>query len=710
MMSEKEFPLEKALNRFEMKKGVTTFGSEGRDREELVHLPSRRPNGVTEAEWRALQASDIDVEGTASSAFFTLLPIDGEKSRALGILAYTGGTGLFSYRYMLAQRAGRFVTVTSSRLSPSVSGTDDSWDTALYSINDRGANQSAYWVRLRGRVYAAYVVSYYGEDNVYLLRPLSIVGKVPKLTIRYAYHLSVPHIQKRDEAKTAITIDNRLHAQLEEVVHRLSASGARDQKVKPVSCPVLPGVKDEERERYSDYGPGHYTIRNRRRYERAGRRQMLPRETGGLVRRVSGRNRLVRGDLDPLSRRRRRGTDLQRCRPAHSNSGQRQDRRRRRRQRDIVPWPFILRTVLPDTLRTAMHTILVIGGYGFFGNRICHDLATKEGIRVLIGGRDAARAKVTAERIGLPASHDVAVDARAPDLAPSFIEMGVNTVIHTAGPFQGQDYGVARSAIAAGANYIDLADGRDFVAGIESLDAAARERGVFVTSGASSLPALSSAIVDRYLGRFSRLDSIRHGIGSGARSPGLATMKGVFGYCGKPFQRLVDGSWQGTHGWLDIQCYSFRAPVGKRFLSSCDVPDLILFPRRYPAVRTVTFHAGFAGAPGHLVVWAASQLVRMKLAPSIRPLAAPLHAVSRWLEPFVSDKGAMFVSLEGIGLDGKPLKLDWHLVASNNHGPHIPCGAAIALGRKLARGDALPHGATPCVGLLSVEDYLFAGL
>lgn len=355
-----------------------------------------------------------------------------------------------------------------------------------------------------------------------------------------------------------------------------------------------------------------------------------------------------------------------------------------------------------------MHTILVIGGYGFFGERICEALAQTEGIRLLIGGRNAARARAVAEQLGLKSSQGLAIDARKADLAEQFLALGVNSVIHTAGPFQNQDYTVARSAIAAGANYIDLADGRDFVVGIEQLDTAARERGVFVTSGASSLPALSSAVVDRYLSRFSRLDSIRHGIGSGARSPGLATMKGVFGYCGKPIHRLVEGRWQTTRGWLDLQRYPFPAPVGKRFLGSCDVPDLVVFPRRYPDVRTVTFHAGFASAPGHLVVWMASQLVRLGLISSILPLAAPLHAISRWLEPFVSDKGAMFVSLEGAGHDGRPQKLDWHLVAANNHGPYIPCGAAIALAQKLARGDILPSGAMQCVGLLTVEDYLAA--
>jgi hypothetical protein len=72
----------------------------------------------------------------------------------------------------------------------------------------------------------------------------------------------------------------------------------------------------------------------------------------------------------------------------------------------------------------------------------------------------------------------------------------------------------------------------------------------------------------------------------------------------------------------------------------------------------------------------------------------------------------MFVSLEGKDTAGAPLALTWHLLAARNHGPSIPCGAAIALARKLARGERLPVGATPCVGMLSVEEYLesLAGL
>ena len=356
----------------------------------------------------------------------------------------------------------------------------------------------------------------------------------------------------------------------------------------------------------------------------------------------------------------------------------------------------------------ALHTILVLGGYGFFGARICAALARNPAIHLLIGGRDAGKALQLAGQLKLDPAQACTMDANAPDLAQQLTRLQVATVIHTAGPFQGQDYQVARAAIAAGANYIDLADGREFVAGIGQLDAKARERGVLVTSGASSLPALSSAVVDRYLPRFRQLHAIRSGIASGARAPGAATMRGVFSYCGKPFSRLVAGRKQTTHGWLDMQRHAFSAPVGKRLLGSCDVPDLDLFPVRYPGVQTVTFHAGFASMPGHLFVWACAQLARLGGVRSLVPLVAPLHAIGTWMEPFLSDKGAMFVAMEGTGTDGQPLRLEWQLLAAQNHGPHIPCGAAIALANKLARGDTLPHGAMPCMGILSVQDYLGA--
>lgn len=355
-----------------------------------------------------------------------------------------------------------------------------------------------------------------------------------------------------------------------------------------------------------------------------------------------------------------------------------------------------------------MHTVLVLGGYGNFGAYICKALAQDENIRLLIAGRNLEKAQNFAVLLGLPARRGQYLDAEVTTLASELRGLAVETVIHTAGPFQGQDYRVARACIDAGCNYIDLADGREFVAGISALDAAAKVAGVLVTSGASSVPALSSAVVDHILPEFSRLDAIRHGIASGAKTPGLATMRAVLGYCGKSFMRLENGVRTSVVGWQDLHARRYPEPIGRRWLASCDVPDLVLFPQRYPEVKTVTFHAGLGVPVSHWATWALSWLVRWGWLDSLAGLARPLQWLSRTIEPLGTRNSAMYVELSGLGKSGQPLTRTWHLAAFDNDGPNIPCGAAIALAKKLARGDLLPKGAMPCLGLLTLDEYLNA--
>jgi saccharopine dehydrogenase-like NADP-dependent oxidoreductase len=353
-----------------------------------------------------------------------------------------------------------------------------------------------------------------------------------------------------------------------------------------------------------------------------------------------------------------------------------------------------------------MRTVLVLGGYGFFGQRISAALASTPTLRILLGGRDLERAKAAACAMGLAVEHAVALDAHDSHLADILRRLRIDVLIHTAGPFQGQDYSVARAAMEAGCHYIDLADGRQFVAGMSSLSALASAAGVTVISGASSVPALSSAVIDRYLTRFERIDSIQIGISSGARAPGLATVRGVFSYGGKPIRTWRDGKWVNAYGWLNLSRHHFPQPLGNRWLGSCDIPDLELFPQRYPTVRTVSFQAGFASDLGHLVVWSLAGLVKAGVLSDLGMFASPLNLLSRRMEPIVSDKGGMFVTLDGEGKDGAPLRIDWNLIAEKNHGPYIPCGAAIALARKIGADAALPKGAMPCMGLLTVEEFL----
>jgi hypothetical protein len=357
-------------------------------------------------------------------------------------------------------------------------------------------------------------------------------------------------------------------------------------------------------------------------------------------------------------------------------------------------------------LATASHRVLILGAYGFFGSRIAERLARSPGVELLLAGRDASKATALAYQLGLRADCARAIDATDPKLAALLRKLGVNTVIHTAGPFQGQQYHVARAAIEAGSHYLDLADGRAFVTGIRALDAAAKSAGVCVLSGVSSLPALSAAVVDQHIGHFKSLESIAIGISSGAKVPGIATLRAVLGYCGKPFPVWEKGAWVEAHGWLDRRTFGFPKPVGARLFGRCDVPDLTLLPMRYPSVRTVSFHAGFASDTCHKVMELLAKQVRSGRLKSAAQFAQPLYRIAGWLESFLPDRGAMFIRMHGPDDDGRARTLTWQLLAYDNHGPHIPCGPSIALARKFARGQIPEPGARACLGVLTVKEIL----
>jgi saccharopine dehydrogenase-like NADP-dependent oxidoreductase len=279
-------------------------------------------------------------------------------------------------------------------------------------------------------------------------------------------------------------------------------------------------------------------------------------------------------------------------------------------------------------------------------------------------------------------------------------------VISTAGPFQGQDYGVARAALACGAHYIDIADGREFVCGIESLDAEARARDRLVVSGASSVPALSSAVVDRYAGEFDALRQIDVGISASAKVPGLATTEGVLRYCGKPISRWSDGAWLRVHGWQGLRRHAFRDPPIKRWMCDCDVPDLQLFPRRYPGVRSVRFGAGVELSVVQLGLWALAGLVRSGVVRDASRHAASLARIARAMQSFGTGRSAMYVRMSGTGRDGRERVREWELAASADDGATVPCLAAVALAKKMARGELAQRGAMPCIGLLTLDEYL----
>jgi hypothetical protein len=350
----------------------------------------------------------------------------------------------------------------------------------------------------------------------------------------------------------------------------------------------------------------------------------------------------------------------------------------------------------------ASYRVLVLGGYGHFGGRIGKALARD--VTVIVAGRDAHQAANFARALG-GQYEGVALDHTAANLSQRLRELRVNAVVHTCGPFQGQDYHVAQACIAAGAHYLDLADGRDFVAGIVALDAAARDRNVLVVSGASTLPALSSAVIDEHLGYFATLDAIDISIAPGQRAPrGLATLQAVLSYCGKPFNAWEAGRWRTVYGWQDLKHFDYPG-LGSRWLARCDVPDLQLFPQRYAGVQHVRVDAALELAVAQGTFWLLAALVRGGLIKDAARCAPLLLQCARHFDAWGSDAGGMHVGLRGTDHHGRPAKVNWHLTARQGHGPQIPAIPAIVLARKLAAGTLAARGAMPCMGLMSLAEF-----
>lgn len=347
--------------------------------------------------------------------------------------------------------------------------------------------------------------------------------------------------------------------------------------------------------------------------------------------------------------------------------------------------------------------ILILGGYGNFGKRIAAALCRKR-LPVIIAGRRLDKAEALARALPAGLASAVRCDVTR-SLAELLRELKPRVVVNTCGPFQGRDYAVAQACIRTGTHYIDLADGRDFVTGITALDAEAADAGVAVIAGASTVPGLSSAVLEEYAPEFATIDSLVYGISPGQKAErGLATTQGIMTYVGKPLRSFKSFS-DPIYGWQDIYLQKYPE-LGLRWMASCDIPDLDLLPERY-AIGKLRFSAGLELSLLHLGLWCLSWTVRAGVPLDLSRYAGPLLKASNWFDFFGSPHGGMHMIIEGRGGNGDRHVRSWFVIARDGDGPHIPTIPAILLAEGLATGRVERRGAAmPCVALVTLQDYL----
>jgi saccharopine dehydrogenase-like NADP-dependent oxidoreductase len=347
--------------------------------------------------------------------------------------------------------------------------------------------------------------------------------------------------------------------------------------------------------------------------------------------------------------------------------------------------------------------IIVLGGYGNFGARICRALANTPAIKLFVAGRDLAKASALARECGAEAA---VIDIDQPNLTQVLLELDAALVIHTAGPFQDQGYGVALAVAAAGAHYIDLADARRFVCDFSAaLDQPFRQQGRLAITGASTVPALSSAVVDYLTEGWTSIDAIDCCIAPAQTAPrGVATMAAVLSYCGAPIKVWQDGAWVTRYGWAKPRKVHY-ARLRARLASLCDIPDLELFPAHYPGVQSVQFGAALEIGLSQRALALLAGLRRIGLVKHPERLAGLLNRAADGLDLFGSALGGMVVRVRGTDAAGAAAARAWHIAADDDHGPEIPCMAAILLARRIVAGELPEIGAYTSTGQLTLADF-----
>ncbi|WP_027170711.1 DUF4166 domain-containing protein [Methylobacterium sp. 10] len=353
--------------------------------------------------------------------------------------------------------------------------------------------------------------------------------------------------------------------------------------------------------------------------------------------------------------------------------------------------------------------VLILGGYGVFGGRLVELLSDMSGLELLISGRSLTRAQAFCRAYrGVARVEPLALD-RA-NVSEALRVEKPNLVVDASGPFQdyGSDpYHVIECCIADGVDYLDFADGADFVFGVSAFDERAKAAGVVVLSGVSSFPVLTAAVL-RIMASTMDILSVEGGI---APSPyagiGLNVMRAVVGYAGGPVKLRRDAKPSIAFGLTESRRFTVavpgRLPLRNLRFSLVDVPDLQVIPPEYPSMTDIWMGAGPLPEFLHRILNVLAKTRARYGLPALTPFSKLFYAFLNRLR-FGEHRGGMFVSARGRA-GGRDIVRSWHLLAEGDDGPLIPSMAIEALVRKMMRGERPESGARSAVRALELDDY-----
>ena len=230
--------------------------------------------------------------------------------------------------------------------------------------------------------------------------------------------------------------------------------------------------------------------------------------------------------------------------------------------------------------------IVVLGGCGDMGSHVVRELLAHSEATVTIADYRLERAKELASELGERA-RAAFVDANDEFSLLSVLE-GADAAVGCIGPFYAFAAKMAKAAVKAGVNYVDICDDYGPIEELFALDEAAKRAGVTVITGLGWTPGITNVLAKRGAEELDEVEEIKISwAGGAADSTGLAVIMHVFYAIAGKVLTYKDGAWMEVPAGSEAEVVEFPAPLGRIRVFHCGHPEPLTIPR-YIKAKTVS--------------------------------------------------------------------------------------------------------------------------
>lgn len=232
---------------------------------------------------------------------------------------------------------------------------------------------------------------------------------------------------------------------------------------------------------------------------------------------------------------------------------------------------------------------LIIGGVGGMGQGVARDLIKQDQVtQVILADLYPDPKRLSKKLHESEKTSLIKMDVNDHDaMVRAFKDVSV--VINTAGPFYKTAVPVARAAVAAKVNYIDICDdyeGTQILFNSE-IDAMAKDAGITVLTGMGSDPGTNNVLVKWYADRLDQVDDIYlYWVVSIAELAGAAWDHSLHMTLGK-IPQYIDGQLVHVEGGTDPVAERFLDPLGTCHVRYVGHPQPITLPKYIKGVKNI---------------------------------------------------------------------------------------------------------------------------